>query len=345
MTVRSAVSQALEKLGWHPGDDSQRLLQILAMGRTDAAASLGGQAVAPLIEVMRTGPPNKQFEAVRALGQIDDPRIKKAMLEALQKENPAIRIAALGTLERLADPDSLNSLEKYLHDSNASVRGAAVEAVRSCGGEKAIPLLLKMLKDASWEVRQSVVKALGILGDPAAVEGITLLVTDSDRDVREAAINALGRIGSRRAIPQLVLALVDVDTSVRAAAAAILKILDPNWEKHPSVRLALPKIKVALEHNEYWVRHSALKLFTQLQVNPEHVTEKQVPVKGAVLPHAAFPILADLMYDPDRDLRLAAVEAFRHLLEINAIPLIDAALHDADENVRRAARQALEEIA
>jgi len=67
--------------------------------------------------------------------------------------------------------------------------------------------------------------------------------------------------------------------------------------------------------------------------------------KDANPPHAAFGILSDLMYDHDRDVRLAAIEAFRHLQEVNALPLLDAALHDVDENVQLAARQALEDIA
>jgi HEAT repeat protein len=343
--VRAAASHALEKLGWHPGDDSQRVMQILAMGRTDAAASLGSQAVAPLIEVMRTGSPNKQFEAVKALSQIEDPRVKMAMLEALRKSNPAIRIAALGALERMAIPDTSTTVERCLQDSNPSVRGAAVEAMRACGGANAVPALLKMLHDESWEVRQSTLKALGDVADPASVEEVAKLLDDPDRDVRESALGALGHIGSRRAIPHLVLALVDVDSAVRAAAAAALKNVDRNWEKHPSVFTVLPRIKAALEHSEYWVRHSALKLFAQLQIKPETVTERPVAGKDANPPHAAFGILSDLMYDHDRDVRLAAIEAFRHLQEVNALPLLDAALHDVDENVQLAARQALEDIA
>jgi HEAT repeat protein len=346
MPVRTAVSVALQKLGWHPGDDSQRVLQILAMGRADDAVGLGPEAVGPLLEVMRSGAPNKQFEAVRALGQIDDARVKAAMLEALRIANPAVRIAALGSLERWADESTLPTVEKFLTDSNPSVRGAAVEAVRACGRAKAVPSLLRMLKDASWEVRQASVKALGGLGDSAAVDAIAALIAnDTDRDVRETAISSLGRLGNRRAVPQLVLALVDKDSTVRAAAAAALKSVDPSWEKNPSVRLVLPKLKAALENPEYWVRHSATKLFAQLKIAPDAITDAAAQLPGdASPPHPAFSVLADLMFDHDRDLRLAAVEAFRHLHEINAVPLLGAAVHDLDQNVQQAAQHALDDI-
>jgi HEAT repeat protein len=346
MTVRTAVSVALQRLGWHPGDDSQRVLQILAMGRADDAIGLGPEAVGPLLEAMRSGSPNKQFEAVKALSQIDDPRVKPAMVEALRIANPAVRIAALGTLERWADESSLPAVTKFLSDGNSSVRGAAVEAARACGRAKAVPALLSMLKDASWEVRQASVKALGNLGDSAAVDAISAVVAnDPDRDVRETALAALGRLGNRRAVPQLVLALVDKDTTVRAAAAAALKSVDPNWEKNPSVRLALPKLKAALDNPEYWVRHSATKLFAQLKIAPDSITDAPAALSSdANPPHPAFSVLADLMFDHDRDLRLAAVEAFRHLHDVNALPLLSAAIHDLDQNVQHAAQQALADI-
>lgn len=345
LSVRGAASLALEKLGWHPGDDSLRVLQVLAMGRTDAAACLGPGAVGPLIDVLRAGEPNKQFEAVKALGQIDDPRVKPAMLEALTRDNPAIRISALGTLERIGDPLTLPAIEKFLTDCNASVRAAAVEAVRSCGRNNAVPALLRMVKDSSWEVRQAAAKGLGILADPVALDGLSALLADTDRDVQETAIAALGRIGNRRAVPQLALALVDKDSAVRSAAAAALGTVDPHWEKNPALRLILPKLKTALDHHEYWVRHSAVKLFARLKVDPATVNEiPETPAPSPVPTHPAFSVLADLMFDHDRDLRLAAVEAFGHLHDPNALPLVNAALHDADANVQRAARQAIADI-
>jgi HEAT repeat protein len=343
--VRTATSFALEKLGWHPGDDSQRVLQILAMGRISAAASMGAEAVAPLMEMMRTGTPAKQFEAVKTLGQIDDPRVKGAMLEALKKDHAATQIAALGTLERLGAPDALEAIEKTLTNSNPSVRGAAVEAAISCGKRNAVPALLRMLKDDSWEVRSATAKALGALGDAAAVNGVAELLDDEDRDVRETAIKALGRIGSRRAVPQLVLALIDKETTVRNAAAATLKVVDSRWELNRSVRLVLPKIKAALDHHEYWVRHSATKLFADLQIDPEAVTEQPVAaVTEDGPPHPAFDILAELLFDHDPDLRLAAAEALRRLRKRSALPLLNAAAQDADPLVQQAARAAVAEL-
>ena len=339
--VRGAVSEVLEKLGWQPGEGPQRVHQVLATGKVGKVAAMGTEAVGPLIDLMRSGTPDKQLEAVKALSQMSDARVKTAMLEALRKENPILRVAALSSLQQIGDETMLPALEKLLNDSNVNVRGAALDAVVSCGRIKAVPALLRMLKDSAWDIRQTSVKTLGNLRDPSAVDGIITLLSDVDRDVRESAVGALGKIGDRRAAPALVLATLDRETPVRNAAAAALRMVDRNWDKNSSIRLVLPKVKAALNHPEYWVRHSATRLFAQLKIDPETVTDGPEIVISTEPAHPAFAMLSDLLFDQDRDLRLAAVAAFRQLHERNALPLLGAAVHDADRNVQLAARQAL----
>src|SRR5665811_2329368 len=72
--VRAAASHNLQRLGWRPTNESQRTLQVLASGNLRQVADLGAEAIAPLAEVMRNGAPDKQLQAVKALGEISDPR-------------------------------------------------------------------------------------------------------------------------------------------------------------------------------------------------------------------------------------------------------------------------------
>jgi len=128
---------------------------------------------------------------------------------------------------------------------------------------------------------------------------------------------------------------------VRDAAAAALSQFR-HWEASPEVQPVLPKVKDALEHADYWVRNSAQKLFEQMKLDPEQLPGTS---GGAPAPaddsHPAFQTLADLLFDQDRDLRLVAVEAFRHLHERNALPLLSGMIQDSDRNVQLAARRAL----
>ena len=343
--VRTIAARSLERLGWKPGSDSHRVMQILAMGNLQQLVALGPEGVAPLLDLLRTGTPNKQFSAVKALAEINDPRVRPAMIEALRKPGPAIRIAALGALERIADLTAYGEVEKLLHDSNPSVRGAAIETATRCGGVRAAPALLRCLKDSSWEVRQAAANALGNLGERSAVEGLCARVNDPDRDVRETVIAALGNLGDRRAVPALVPALLDPESTVRNAATATLQRLDRNWDQDPGIQAVVPMIIQALKHQDYWVRFSAGKLLERLGIdpnNPQMFAPAAVSLPhGEAPPHPAIGVLADLLFDRDRDLRLAAAGAFGRLREKSAKTLLSAALRDADVSVREAAQTAL----
>jgi HEAT repeat protein len=308
--VRTFASRSLEKLGWQPDTDSQRVLQILATGKRHQIAALGAEAIEPLLEMLDTGLPNKQLEAVKTLGEINEPSVVHAMLRALKKSSPAVRIAALEALQQYGDPSTYVEVERLLGDSNANVRAAAVDTVARCGGAQAVPPLLRILKDSSWEVRQAAAKALGLLGGASAVEGLCELVRDRDRDVRESAIVALGQICDSRAIYLLVLSMLDPESCVRAAAANSLQNVDRHWKQAEGVRQALPEIRAALKHRDYWIRNSAAKLLEQLNVDSngaDPVTSAMSPPPSVrELPAAALPIPADLLIDSDRDLRPAA---------------------------------------
>jgi HEAT repeat protein len=173
------------------------------------------------------------------------------------------------------------------------------------------------------------------------------MLYDPDRDVRESAILSLGNIGDRRAIPVLVPLLYDPESVIRTAAGVALRRIDRKWEKDESIPNLLAPMKAALDHHDYWVKHSALKLFEQLEIDPETVAAEPEPgaVPEPVAEHPAFSILADLLFDFDRDVRLAAAEAFGRLREKGAQPILAAAVHDEDRQVQRAALDALVAIA
>ena len=86
--VRSIGARSLNRLGWRPGTDSQRILQILAMGSLHQLIAMGPEGVGPLLDTLRNGAPGKQFAAVKALAEISDPRVLPAMREALKKNQP-----------------------------------------------------------------------------------------------------------------------------------------------------------------------------------------------------------------------------------------------------------------
>ncbi|HLZ55065.1 MAG TPA: HEAT repeat domain-containing protein [Verrucomicrobiae bacterium] len=344
--VRSRASMSLRQLGWQPDNDTERAFHLMATGTLRQVAALGAEAIEPLVGLLRNGPPDKQLEAVKAMGEMDDRNIIKPLLEALQKSAPAVRIAALEALERFADASAYDDVERLLTDPNPGVRSAAAETVAKCDATRAVSALIRVLGDSSWEVRQAAVRALGNLGEATAVEGLCQALHDKDRDVREGATVALGRIGDGRGIYPLVLALLDSESAVRNAATNSLQLIDRHWLKTGAARQALPEIKTAQNHRDYWVRHSATKLLHQLNsIAPDQPDSPPAAISAAQPPErsvpAVFAILAELLRDRDRDLRLAAVTAFGQLREKNAKALLAAATRDSDYLVQQAAQSAL----
>ena len=350
-TVRLRAARSLERLGWHPENDDERTWFMVATGNLNRLADLGSDGIEPLVDLMRNGTPDKQVSAIKALGEIDDPRILKLMVEALKKSNVMVRLAALEKLAQIADPSAYDAVERLLRDPGSNVRAVAVSTAVSCGGNRAVPVLVGMLRDTSWEVRHEVVTALGKIGDATAIEGLAKALLDRDHDVRESAASALGKIGDAQAIRPLVLALMDVESYVRNAANNALKDINSHWEKTEAARSALPQIRAALKHREYWISHSAARLLEQIPAeaendvtatpfaSPAETVSENRPAKNT--PHMAFAILADLLRDRDRDLRLAAVEAFGQLREKSARPNLTTAVQDHDTFVRQAAERAL----
>jgi len=149
-----------------------------------------------------------------------------------------------------------------------------------------------------------------------------------------------------KAVVPLVSALLDVESSVRSAATATLQKLDRHWEQNEGVRQVVPKIINTLKHPDYWVRYSASKLLELLKIDPNNLPAELPSVMpdkpvAEVLPHPAVGVLADMLFDRDRDLRLAAAGALGRLREKSAGSILTAALRDSDYAVRQAVQTAL----
>ena len=352
VTVQARVVRSLKRLGWQPQTEAEQKWYFMATGNLNRVAELGPEGIAPLVDLMRNGTPDQQVSALKALGEVEDPRILKLALEAVRKPNIMVKLVALEILKRIADSSAYEAVERLLGDKEVNLRIEAVAAAASCGGTRAVPRLVRMLRDASWEVRREVVKALGRLGDAAAVEGLCKVLRDHDHDVRETAAVALGKIGDAQAIRDLTLTLIDDESFVRNAAYNALMEIDPNWEKTTAAQSTLPKIKTALKYRGYWINQTVARLLEQM--SPDATTEETTmlarstleqsvtaPATTGMLSPAAFAILADLLGDRDRDLRLAAAEAFGQAREKGAANVLTAALQDKDAFVKEAAQRAL----
>ena len=262
-------------LGFLGGDS--RLLQILLDDpdvdvSREAARSLGRlRAVDSVEALLRAAVSSNSFlrrSALRALGEIGDPRALPVLRAGLDDPTVLVAAEAAQALTRLGEPARVPSyhpptppadseaLAAMASSSDATLRK---DACKFMGGQaEALPLLASLAADADAEVRKAAAEALGyspgqaerllpLLGDldldglittldalrrsgGASAEQLAPLAAHGDAEVRLRALEALAELGAG---PALERALTDGDERMRAAAASVYpRRIDPD---EPSV--------------------------------------------------------------------------------------------------------------
>ena len=232
----------------------------------------------------------------------------------------AILLGSCGECGRRAVP----LLVRRLGDPDEWMRRAAAEALGELKDPRAVEPLMTMLKDSSSAVRCFAARALGNIGDPRAVEPLIALLKkpyDLDGWMGPEAIEALGNLKSPLAVEPLIAALQDKsadDEYVRARAAEALGNIN-DYRAVPALFAALG------DGNKYVHRRScwALMYMTDPRSTPHFI---------AALKSANW------------EARSVAAHVLGNLGNASAIEPLKQRLKDKDENVRRAAKQALERL-
>jgi len=134
-----------------------------------ALVQLGGVAVEPLISCATTGRDSLRYIAVQILGQIGDPRATPFLKELLSDDNRYVREQAVRALGQLDNPGLHAALASVLAaDSVAEVRGAAAWSLGNLRDTTAVPSLVRALADTVPSVRRQALAALQFLWTPAA---------------------------------------------------------------------------------------------------------------------------------------------------------------------------------
>lgn len=142
------------------------------------------------------------------------------LIAALQDKNSAVRSGVISALSQLKDTRAVDPLLRMLGDTDTQVRANAINALAQIGDEKAAEPLIAVLKDEDWYVRCQALHALGELRIPSSVETISSALRDPEPRVRSAVATALGNF--KNAQSSLLELLKDPSGEVRGAAALAL---------------------------------------------------------------------------------------------------------------------------
>jgi HEAT repeat protein len=204
--------------------------------------AIGGAAVPPLLERLRTGTEVDRTFAGYALARMR-PSAVPALLAALDDPDARIRVAIIGSIRGMEYPPfvAAPAIAARLTDADVDVRIQAADALGRFGA-KAMSAVVAALDDGDAGVRASAASALRQIGRPAHDRAPVLRgrLTDADARVRSSAAAALAAIKAddTETVRGLIAALADPDPTVRTGAILALEGLGKASDARPELERA-----------------------------------------------------------------------------------------------------------
>ena len=332
---------------------------FLAFPALDALSAIGEAGIAPRLvplledEVLRAA-------AVSALAQLGDDSIVAPLVAMLDRTLMAPLVAeSLITLhkryehqlregEHVTDlvarhitPAGAQNLFNVLNTTSGAPLQAVVRVLGWIGGDSVIAELTRLL--GSPALRSEVVEAFVRYGERATAS-LTKQLSAEDMETRRAAVVALGRIGNPESVPALIQSLQDPELVVDAAGA-LARIGDAR--AYESLLALLANDRAAVRRAAIGALHSighqrmpddVRRMF--LDRNP-HIRESAVRIGGYFGYGECAQLLLQAIHDADEDVRRAAVENLPNLEDERVLAVLKIALCDESPKIRAAAAQSL----
>ncbi len=213
----------------------------------------------------------------------------KALDSAAESE---VRAFLISQLQLAGREESVKPLSRFLEDKMLCEPAAqALLVIRSARVEKAF---LKSLSLASGANRITLIKALGELRSQAAAKKIIKYASSSDQNLRQVALSALANIGDPKSESAL--------DSVALASSPYEREMAPSLYLLYARRLAEAGNKI----RSVRICRSLIKNYTAPQES--NVPCSALSTLAAILGESVFEDLLAAMDNPNKDLRLRALE-------------------------------------
>jgi HEAT repeat protein len=307
-----------------------------------------------LRERLRDRDPAVRRIALLDLADQEDERLLPWLLHLLLDESATVRAEAARRLAAWEHADGVRALVAALDDAEAEVAEAAAGSLAELKDPASGPWVLPALAHARPFVRARALRSLRELRLPAGLAPALELLGDDEAEVRREAVGVVGWLKPRAALPRLAaLARQDPAPEVRRAAVAALGFVEA-----PEAGV-LAALRAALEDDAWGVREEAATTLAKLGwadalpalLRALSDASWQVSLRAARAigrlrdaAGAAWPALAELLAHPLANVRKEAVIALGELRRPEALPALERAGQDADPDVRKLARLAIETI-
>jgi HEAT repeat protein len=319
-------------------------------------------------------------DAVAASGDKTTARSACFQLSALNEPVP-IRIAALRGLAAIDGKAALPLLAKELAAANADVSASAIGLLNRIPGSEVTALFLKHYAALPPMAQARILAALGDRGDPAARPLAIQAVRSTSPDIRLAALAALGRIGDASTVSLLAETAAGSAGAEQAAARDSLAMLRGSavdtaiakgiGSSTASLRLeliraageratpesadalmtiargsdpepALAAIR-ALRHVA-GPNHAPALLDTVIRIENASMRREAALTLASVMKRAREPAVAPVLAaysSAAKPVKLTLIDMMGQVSAPESLPLLRAAIKDADQELARAAILAL----
>ncbi len=322
-TVRKTAADALQKRGYEPSTQSQRITFLMAEQDWGMLVKIGRPAVESLMAALKDDTSQVRMNAAKALGDIKDERAIGPLVNALRACHAHMdETKTFGEALLCFDAAATEPLMSALRDGDSLVQYATRDLLIKIG-IPAVEPLIAVLIDEDFSMRDAAGDALAKINtrtQGAALSRISnptmnllfAALKGSDPRVRQLAAKALATVKDTRAVAPLAAALEDSDMFVRLySIEALARIGD--------VRAVEPLV-TALKNSNYFAG-LALAKFGAPAVKP----------------------LVAMLGDANRILRQHAAIALVEMGEPAIVPVL-AALSDKNPLVRHAVARSLTKI-
>jgi HEAT repeat protein len=292
----------------------------------DDFAEIVWRRAEPLIKALQKG----NWQAASGLGKIGEPAVE-LLIGFLSDENG--NYIAARALGQIGDVRAVEPLIRLLEVEDSSIRSVAARALGSIGDMRAVEPLIRLLKDEEASVRGAAVRALGEIGDERAVEPLIGMLSDR-QGISMGAVDAMGEIGGVRVVDLLIEMLSDTAMWPRWHAARALGKIGDTRAVEPLIRLLGDDYAQKWGSPHHTPRCAAAGAL--VQIGDKRAVELLIVVLK--------PLIEALRTGYISTERQFAAETLGEIGDTRAVDPLIKALEDNDEDVRKAAKEALHKL-
>ncbi len=161
------------------------------------------QKLSDSVRKLKSEDVEERLEAIRTLGQIDDPKATEALVGVASDLDMRVRIKAIDTLGLVKAKDATPLLvqQLFMRDTDLGTKQRILASLGKIGDKRATgPIMDFLSRNVDPAVRGNAIFALGDIGDPAALPSLEALARDGqDPLLRSVAAEAARKIRARPA--------------------------------------------------------------------------------------------------------------------------------------------------